>query len=93
MARRARTGRAARGQFADIQQNRAVDYLPDSADSTQVARDRDELPGGESTDLVLVGMRERARSVGGTLDAGPRTGGGFEVRAVLPLTTTGERAG
>ncbi|MFI6008921.1 sensor histidine kinase [Streptomyces sp. NPDC051243] len=33
----------------------------------------------------LVGMRERARSVGGTLDAGPRTGGGFEVSAVLPI--------
>ncbi|MET9354420.1 histidine kinase [Streptomyces sp. NPDC006617] len=33
----------------------------------------------------LVGMRERARSVGGTLDAGPRRGAdGFEVTAVLP---------
>ncbi|MGW3286833.1 sensor histidine kinase [Streptomyces sp. NPDC001002] len=34
----------------------------------------------------LVGMRERARSVGGTLDAGPRDEGGFEVRAVLPTS-------
>ncbi|MDQ0955751.1 signal transduction histidine kinase [Streptomyces phaeochromogenes] len=33
----------------------------------------------------LVGMRERARSVLGTLEAGPREGGGFGVRAVLPL--------
>jgi signal transduction histidine kinase len=33
----------------------------------------------------LVGMRERARSVGGTLDAGPRDKGGFEVSAVLPV--------
>jgi signal transduction histidine kinase len=51
----------------------------------------------------LVGMRERARSVGGTLDAGPREDAdGFEVTAVLPtpatpLTTTttitSERAG
>ncbi|MGW1275065.1 sensor histidine kinase, partial [Streptomyces sp. NPDC002491] len=33
----------------------------------------------------LVGMRERARSVGGTLTAGPRDDGrGFAVRAVLP---------
>ncbi|MFJ8590496.1 sensor histidine kinase [Streptomyces sp. NPDC093598] len=48
---------------------------------------------GGTPGFGLVGMRERARSVGGTLDAGPRTGGGFEVRAVLPLTTTGERTG
>ncbi|CAM5318813.1 two-component sensor histidine kinase [Streptomyces spiroverticillatus] len=33
----------------------------------------------------LTGMRERARSVNGTLAAGPRDGGGFEVSAVLPL--------
>jgi signal transduction histidine kinase len=32
----------------------------------------------------LVGMRERAALFGGTLDAGPRAGGGFEVRAMLP---------
>ncbi|MFE6195294.1 sensor histidine kinase [Streptomyces sp. NPDC057838] len=47
-------------------------------------------PGG-TPGFGLVGMRERARSVGGTLDAGPRAGGGFEVTAVLPLATTGER--
>ncbi|EPJ42654.1 hypothetical protein STAFG_0290 [Streptomyces afghaniensis 772] len=34
-------------------------------------------------------MRERARTVGDTLDAGPRADGGFEVTAVLPLTKTG----
>ncbi|MFC7304096.1 histidine kinase [Streptomyces monticola] len=32
----------------------------------------------------LIGMRERARSVGGTLDAGPLPEGGFTVTAVLP---------
>jgi signal transduction histidine kinase len=32
----------------------------------------------------LVGMRERATVVGGTLRAGPRAGGGFEVEARLP---------
>ncbi|MFD7612919.1 sensor histidine kinase [Streptomyces sp. NPDC059828] len=35
----------------------------------------------------IAGMRERARSVGGTLSAGPRECGGFEVAAVLPLGT------
>ncbi|MFI1416513.1 MMPL family transporter [Streptomyces sp. NPDC020731] len=46
------------GKFGEVQQNRAVDYLPDGADSTQVARIQDELPGGESTDLVLVYHRD-----------------------------------
>ncbi|GAA4080108.1 sensor histidine kinase [Nonomuraea soli] len=33
----------------------------------------------------IVGMRERCRLLGGDLDAGPLPGGGFEVRARLPL--------
>jgi signal transduction histidine kinase len=36
----------------------------------------------------LVGMRERARSVGGTVETGTREEGGFAVVAVLPLRTT-----
>nr|WSY57954.1 histidine kinase [Streptomyces sp. NBC_00886] len=38
----------------------------------------------------LVGMRERVRSVGGTLDAGPLDTRGFSVSAVLPLRAPGE---
>jgi signal transduction histidine kinase len=32
----------------------------------------------------LAGMRERAEALGGVVDAGPRPGGGFAVRATLP---------
>ncbi|MGW7291783.1 sensor histidine kinase [Streptomyces xiamenensis] len=35
----------------------------------------------------LIGMRERATSVGGRITAGGRPGGGFEVRTELPLGT------
>ena len=33
----------------------------------------------------IPGMRERARALGGSLEAGPRPGGGFRVRASLPV--------
>ncbi|GAB1692099.1 sensor histidine kinase [Krasilnikovia sp. M28-CT-15] len=47
--------------------------------------------GGAATGLGggrgLTGMRERARALGATFDAGPRDGGGWRVRAVFPLAT------
>ncbi|MFV2179491.1 sensor histidine kinase [Actinomadura sp. LOL_016] len=42
-------------------------------------------PGGAPSGFGVLGMIERARSIGGTLDAGPRPGGGFTVTAVLPI--------
>jgi len=40
-------------------------------------------PGGSG--LGLMGMRERVSALGGRLSAGPRDGGGFRVRAELPV--------
>jgi len=72
---------------------------PGSSASVRVARvgDRVELSivdNGHRTTRALVGvsggngligMRERALVFGGTLDAGPRSGGGWQVRASLPF--------
>ncbi len=44
-----------------------------------------DAPGAPGAGLGLVGMRERAASLGGSLAAGPTADGGFEVRAWLPL--------
>lgn len=39
----------------------------------------------------LIGMRERAKIYGGSVTAGPRALGGFEVRLTLPAPTTDDR--
>jgi len=49
------------------------------------------LDNGQSATILpgsghgIVGMRERAQLLSGSLDAGPRPGGGFQVSAELPL--------
>ncbi|MEU6989452.1 histidine kinase [Streptomyces sp. NPDC046465] len=62
-----------------------------TADAALCVRVVDDGTGGRPQEadhaqgFGLLGMRERARTVGGTLDAGPRPEGGFMVSAVLPL--------
>ncbi|MFJ1793750.1 sensor histidine kinase [Kitasatospora griseola] len=48
---------------------------------------REQLTAGGTDGLGhgLIGMRERVGMVSGSLDVGPRPGGGFRIRAVLPL--------
>ncbi|MET9341786.1 sensor histidine kinase [Nonomuraea sp. NPDC003804] len=50
-------------------------------------RSADPRPAGRG----ILGMRERCQLLGGELDAGPLPGGGFEVRARLPLALSGAR--
>jgi signal transduction histidine kinase len=70
---------------------RATVRLGYSGHGLEVAVDDDGparpgTPGAaEGSGNGIVGMTERATALGGTLQAGPRPGGGFQVRAWLPL--------
>ncbi|MEU9024715.1 sensor histidine kinase [Actinomadura sp. NPDC048394] len=63
--------------------------VAEEADGVTVRVDDDAPPSPARTHhragYGLVGMRERVETLGGVLDAGPRPGGGWSVRAVLPL--------
>ncbi|MFJ9536686.1 sensor histidine kinase [Streptomyces sp. NPDC101225] len=65
-------------------------YERDGALRLSVTDDGTGPTPGDPPGFGLMGMRERARSVGGTLDAGPRARGGFAVSAVLPMATAVE---
>jgi signal transduction histidine kinase len=45
----------------------------------------DATPTADGGGHGLIGMRERAAALGGSLTTGPRYGGGFRVHAILPL--------
>ncbi len=68
-----------------------VDSGPDGV-SVEVTDDGPAAPPASSWFAAggghgLVGMRERVEALGGTLHAGPGPGGGWAVRATVPLTT------
>uniref|UniRef100_A0AAU3GVR7 histidine kinase n=1 Tax=Streptomyces sp. NBC_01401 TaxID=2903854 RepID=A0AAU3GVR7_9ACTN len=46
--------------------------------------------GADGAGHGMIGMRERVGMVGGTLDAGPRQGGGFRISALLPLKSASQ---
>ncbi len=64
-----------------------VDYQPLSL-AVEVTDDGPGMQGGEGGH-GLIGMRERVELFGGTFHAGTEPGGGFAVRARLPLAEVG----
>jgi signal transduction histidine kinase len=59
-----------------------IEVLDDAHGAT--AMPGSDVAQGSEGGHGIVGMRERARLLGGSLDAGPRPGGGFRVVAHLP---------
>ena len=74
----------------------AVDVELRYGDEDLAVRVRDNGPGPVAAGLSghgLLGMRERAATVGGTLRTGPAPGGGFVVEARLPVKSEEEQEG
>jgi len=68
----------------------AVEVVYDDGMVTVTVTDDGRGPRASAgTGRGLVGMRERAAAVGGSLTAGAGPAGGFQVRAALPLTEGG----
>ena len=73
----------ARAKTLDVR----IRYLASELEVDVVDDGRGGQPSGEGG-LGLVGMRERVAAHHGVLEAGPRIGGGFRVRARFPLSLT-----
>ncbi|HZM79970.1 MAG TPA: sensor histidine kinase [Candidatus Limnocylindrales bacterium] len=77
--------RHAPGAAVDVEINYAPDTLHARVRDNGPGMDPDASPASAQTGLGLLGMRERAATVGGQLRAGPTRHGGFQVEVVLPI--------
>ncbi|WNI27033.1 histidine kinase [Streptomyces sp. ITFR-16] len=75
---------AVRHAGAGVRVRVVVEPVPGALRVTVTDDGTGPVDDGSAPGFGILGMRERARSAGGTLDAGPRPGGGFEVSALLP---------
>ncbi|GAA1925969.1 MMPL family transporter [Streptomyces sodiiphilus] len=72
-------------QLSDVQSDDQVEYLPEEAESTRVARIQQQLPGGDTTDLIIVYQRP------GGLTGEDRRAAGQRVAAIAEAyDTSGE---
>nr|WP_155549385.1 sensor histidine kinase [Amycolatopsis camponoti] len=80
---------AGRGATASVRVHRTGDLVEVQVSDDGAGRIPQLTPAGSSQRLPggngLIGMRERAHVYGGTLDVGPAPGGGWQVRAALPV--------
>jgi len=83
--------RHAAGSSVDVRCDRGSDSISIVVENTRpsavlAGTVQDAAAGGQG----LLGMRERAASVGGTLEYGPTPTGGYRIRAQLPLAPAAE---
>jgi signal transduction histidine kinase len=64
-----------------------VDWSAENALTLEIRDHGVARPRNGTSGHGLVGMRERVRLYGGELDTGPADGGGWRVRATLPMTS------
>lgn len=62
-----------------------IRYLPDEISVTVTDDGIGALTKPDGSGSGITGMRERVAAMGGTMHAGPRAGGGYEVLAHLPM--------
>ncbi|MEU0939730.1 sensor histidine kinase [Embleya sp. NPDC005971] len=73
---------------ADVRIRHLSDRLCVSIANDDARADAPRPQAGPGTGHGLIGMRERAKILGGTLTAGPCPDGGFRVHLTLPLSTS-----